>query len=75
MAKLTGTQKAAVLMVSLGDETASNIFKFLEEDEIQNISKEIALTKHVQPETADEVLEEFHTMTLAKTYIAQGGIE
>jgi flagellar motor switch protein FliG len=75
MAKLTGTQKAAVLMVSLGDETASNIFKFLEEDEIQNISKEIALTKHVQPEMADEVLDEFHTMTLAKTYIAQGGIE
>jgi len=30
MAKLTGTQKAAVLMVALGDETASSIFKFLE---------------------------------------------
>jgi len=75
MAKLTGMQKAAVLMVTLGDETASNIFKYLEEDEIQTISREIAITKHVQPEVAEEVLEEFHTMTLAKTYIAQGGIE
>ena len=47
MAKLTGMQKAAVLMVTLGDETASNIFKYLEEDEIQTISREIAITKHV----------------------------
>ena len=75
MAKLSGTQKAAILMVALGDDCAAGIFKYLEEDEIQSISKEIALTKHVQPETADEIMEEFYTMTLAKTYIAQGGIE
>jgi len=73
--KFTGAQKAAVLMVSLGDEAAASIFKYLEEDEIQEISKEIALTKHVTPELADDVLEEFHTMTLAKSYITQGGIE
>jgi len=75
MAKLTGMQKAAVLMVTLGDETAANIFKYLEEDEIQTISREIAITKHVQPEVAEEVMEEFHTMTQARSYISQGGIE
>ncbi|BDU68534.1 flagellar motor switch protein FliG [Geothrix oryzae] len=75
MAKLTGMQKAAVLMVSLGDETAASIFKYLEEDEIQTISREIAITKHVQPEVAEEVMEEFHTMTQARSYISQGGIE
>ena len=75
MAKLTGMQKAAVLMVTLGDETAAGIFKYLEEDEIQTISREIAITKHVQPEIAEEVMEEFHTMTQARSYISQGGIE
>jgi flagellar motor switch protein FliG len=75
MAKLNGSQKAAVLMVSLGDDAASSIFKYLEEDEIQSISKEIALTKSIAPDTAEDVLEEFHTMTLAKSYITQGGIE
>lgn len=75
MSKLTGSQKAAVLMVTLGDETAANIFKYLEEDEIQTISREIAITKHVQPEVAEEVMEEFHTMTQARSYISQGGIE
>jgi flagellar motor switch protein FliG len=75
MAKLTGSQKAAVLMVTLGDETAASIFKYLEEDEIQTSSREIALTKHVQPEVAEEVMEEFHTMTQARSYISQGGIE
>jgi flagellar motor switch protein FliG len=62
-------------MVTLGDEVAASIFKYLEEDEIQSISKEIALTKHIMPEVADEVMEEYHTMSLAKTYISQGGIE
>ena len=75
MSKLSGTQKAAVLMVALGDDAAANIFKYLEEDEIQIISKEIALTRHVTPEISDEVMEEFHAMTLAKSYISQGGIE
>ncbi len=75
MSKLNGTQKAAVLMVALGDDAASSIFKYLEEDEIQTISKEIALTRHVTPEVSDDILEEFHTMSLAKSYITQGGIE
>jgi len=75
VSKLTGMQKAAVLMVSLGDDTAANIFKYLEEDEIQTISREIAITKHVQPEQAEEVMEEFHTMAQARSYISQGGIE
>jgi flagellar motor switch protein FliG len=75
MSKLSGAQKAAVLMVTLGDDTASNIFKYLEEDEIQTIAREIAITKHVQPEVAEEVMEEFHTMSQARSYISQGGIE
>jgi len=75
MTKLNGIQKAAVLMVALGDDAAASLFKYLEEDEIQAISKEIALTKHVTPEISDEILEEFHTMSLAKSYITQGGIE
>lgn len=75
MSKLSGAQKAAVLMVTLGDDTASNIFKYLEEDEIQTIAREIASTKHVQPEVAEEVMEEFHTMSQARSYISQGGIE
>ena len=75
MSKLSGAQKAAVLMVTLGDDTAANIFKYLEEDEIQTISREIAITKHVQPEVAEEVMEEFHTMSQARSYISQGGIE
>jgi len=75
MNKLSGAQKAAILMVTIGDDSAASIFKYLEEDEIQAISKEIALTKNIMPEISDDVMEEFHTMTLAKSYITQGGIE
>jgi flagellar motor switch protein FliG len=73
--ELKGSQKAAVLMIALGDEHSAAVFKCLDEEEIQTLSKEIALMKHVQPELADQVVEEFHVMAMAKKYITQGGIE
>jgi flagellar motor switch protein FliG len=73
--ELKGLQKAAVLMIALGDEASAELFKSLEEDEIQDISREIAMMKHVQPELSDQVIEEYHVMAMAKKYITQGGIE
>lgn len=72
---LKGVQKAAILMIVLGDDIAADIFRNMEEDEIQEISKEIAMIKHLQTELADQVLEEFHLMAMAKNYITQGGID
>jgi len=75
MSNLTGSQKAAVISVVLGDDLTGEIFKYLEEDEIQEISKEIVLMKTVPKKLVDEILEEFHAMLIAKDYITHGGIE
>ena len=71
---LTGAQKAAVLLISLGPERSAEIFKHLKEEEIEELTLEIANTRSVAPEVKEAVLEEFYQVCLAQQYIAEGGI-
>ncbi len=72
---LSGLQKAAVLLITLGEELSSQIMGHLDDDEVQDISKEIALTKVVSPEVSDKIVEEFYNMFLAKKFISKGGLD
>ena len=74
MTELDGVQKAAILLIALGPEKASTIFKHLKEDEIEQLTLEIANTRSVSPAQKDEVLNEFYEVCLAQQYIAEGGI-
>ncbi|HOK47773.1 MAG TPA: flagellar motor switch protein FliG, partial [Bryobacteraceae bacterium] len=56
---LTGIQKAAILLVSLGDQVSAEILKELEEDEVQKVSQEVARLGSVSAEQAEAVLQEF----------------
>jgi flagellar motor switch protein FliG len=71
---ITGTQKAAILLISLGPERSANIFKHLKEDEIESLTLEIANTRSVSPAIKDQVMDEFYEICLAQQYIAEGGI-
>ncbi|MHB8170480.1 MAG: flagellar motor switch protein FliG [Thermincolia bacterium] len=76
MAKgLTGRQKAAILLISLGPELSAQIFKHLREDEIEQLTFEIANLRKVDSGNKDEVVGEFYQMCIAREYISQGGIE
>lgn len=70
----SGIQKAAILLIALGPEKSANIFKHLKEDEIEELTLEIANTRSVSPQTKEMVLEEFYQVCLAQQYIAEGGI-
>lgn len=72
---LPGIRKAAILMVLLGDEASANLFRFLEEDEVQEITKEISRLGRIEPQAADSVLDDYYKMTLARSYLMQGGTE
>lgn len=72
--KLDGKEKAAILLVSLGTENASEIFKHLTEEEIEQITLEIANMRKVKSELKEQVMEEFHQMALAQDYISRGGV-
>lgn len=71
---LNGVQKAAILLITLGPDKASNVFKHLKEDEIEQLTLEIANTRSVSQSLKEEVLDEFYEVCLAQQYIAEGGI-
>ena len=71
--ELDGLQKAAILLITLGPEKASDIFKHLKEDEIEQLTLEIANIRSVPPSQKEEVLNEFYEVCLAQQYIAEGG--
>ena len=73
--QLTGRQKAAVFLVSLGPEVASEIFKHLREDEVESLTFEMARLDKVTPEDKEEVLKEFNEMMMAQEFISTGGID
>ncbi|MDE5778089.1 MAG: flagellar motor switch protein FliG [Lachnospiraceae bacterium] len=72
--EISGVEKAAILLISLGPEKSANIFKHLKEDEIETLTLEIANTRSVPPDLKEEILEEFYEICLAQQYIAEGGI-
>ncbi len=72
--EISGTQKAAILLITLGPERSAGIFKHLKEEEIEELTLEIANTRTVGPEVKEAILEEFYGVCLAQQYIAEGGI-
>ena len=72
--ELTGVQKAAVLLIALGPEKSAEIFKHLKEDEIEELTLEIANTRSISPQVKESVLNEFYQVCLAQQYNAEGGI-
>ncbi|MDE7282187.1 MAG: flagellar motor switch protein FliG [Lachnospiraceae bacterium] len=72
--KINGVQKAAILLIVLGPERSATIFKHLKEDEIEELTLEIANTRTITPKLKEEVTEEFYQVCLAQQYIAEGGI-
>ncbi|OHD71119.1 MAG: flagellar motor switch protein FliG [Spirochaetes bacterium RBG_16_49_21] len=73
--QLSGRQKAAIFLVSLGSEVSAEIFKHLREDEIEQLTFEIARLDRIEPEDRDKVLQEFQEMMMAQEFIQNGGID
>lgn len=71
----SGKQKAAIMMMMLGEDLATEVFKRLDDEAVQEISREISLMGHVSAETTDRVVEEFYNMSLANEYLTVGGLD
>ena len=72
--ELSGKQKAALLLISLGPEVSASVYKHLSEEEIERLTLEISGVKKVESSVKEEIIEEFHHIALAQDYITQGGI-
>src|SRR5438270_3431297 len=72
---LAGIRKAAILLVTLGEDVSAELLRQLGEDEVQEIGREVALLTSVTSEQAESVLGEFHQMSIAHDYVLKGGID
>lgn len=68
-------RKAAVLMITIGDELAGTIYQHLSEHEVRLLTEEIAAVRDVPPELATSVLEEFYQLIETQQYMVHGGLE
>jgi flagellar motor switch protein FliG len=74
-AQLSGKTKAAIFIVSVGPEASAEIFKYLKEDEIEQLTFEIARVNKVETEDKEKVLEEFQELMMANEFVSMGGID
>lgn len=74
-AAISGSIKAAIFCVAMGEDVSSEIFKYLDEAEVQVISRELANLQRVSSDTADSVIEELHQLLIAQSYVASGGAD
>lgn len=72
--RLTGKQKAAILLISLGPDTAASVYMHLSEEEIEKLTLEISGVRKVDSQNKEEIIEEFHQIAMAQEFISQGGI-
>ena len=70
----SGIQKAAILLIILGPERSATIFKHLKEEEIEELTLEIANTRSITQQLKESVIADFYEICLAQQYIAEGGI-
>ncbi len=72
--EFSGKEKVAILLIALGPQNSAEIFKHLNEDEIEELTLQIANMRLVSPEEKQMVIEEFYQICLAQEYISEGGI-
>ncbi|RYM07185.1 flagellar motor switch protein FliG [Sporolactobacillus sp. THM7-7] len=72
--KLSGKQKAAILMIALGPDVSANVYKHLTDQEIEDLTLEISNARKVDSDMKKHVINEFFQTALAQEYISQGGI-
>ena len=72
---LPGVRKAAILLVVLGEDAASRIYRNLPERDLEHLTQEIAEINYIDPQTALAVLQEYHRLTVTQDYLAVGGTD
>lgn len=76
MAKAYSTQeKAAILLITLGKEYSAKLYKYLTDDEIQQLTLAISGVRRVEPEDKESIIDEFSEICMAQNFISEGGID
>lgn len=66
---------AATLFVLIGEETASEVLRYLNESEIEQISREISNAGPIATDEAEKMAEELYALLVANSYVSEGGMD
>lgn len=72
---ISGLQKAALLLIALDVDNASQVFRHLDPNDVEKITTEISQVKGVPSEIVTGVLEEYYQMITAREYVLEGGLD
>ena len=72
--EMNGLRKAAVLLLAIDRESASELLKRLEREQVEDVTREIAALSDIETRTRDKVVEEFYNLALARAYVEEGGL-
>jgi len=72
---MSSKEKAAILLISLGKEYSAELYKYLTEDEISDMTLSITTTRRVEPDLREQIINEFYEMCLTQKFITEGGID
>lgn len=73
--KLTSKIRAAAVIVSLGAEEAAEVYKYLREEEIEQLSLEVAKLDSISPEDMKDIIDDFYGLCVTQKVIAEGGVD
>ena len=74
VSSMTGSEKAAVLLISLSKDCSAKLLQSLREEEIERITLDITYLSSVDSDVRKKVTDEFYQLCLAQNYISEGGI-
>lgn len=73
--KFSGIKKAAMMLVSLGDDVAAEILRHMDERSVEKLSYEVSRIDSVRSKHLEPILEEFYQLSMAQEYIQRGGMD
>lgn len=73
--RITSAEKAAAVVISLGSQNASQVYKYLRDDEVEKLSLEIAKLERLPAEEMKDILDDFYGLCVTQKVIAEGGVE
>ena len=73
--KLTRQQKAAAVIVSLGTDKASQLYQYMEPEDVEQLTLEVAQLGYLDSQTTEDVLNEYYQMCMTNKAVTEGGLE
>ena len=73
--RLTPGQKAATVIASMGTDSASAIYKHLNDEEVEKLTLEVSKLEYLGIETVQDILNDFYGLCLTQKVIAEGGVD